>query len=91
MGLVNRVVPAADLRGESLALAQQIAANDSLAVCLTKRAIHQTLDTAGFRQALRNALEIDIQIETTATPESEAFNDILRKDGLKAALRNRGT
>lgn len=91
MGLVNRVVPAADLRSESLALAQQIAANDSLAVCLTKRAIHQTLDTAGFRQALRNALEIDIQIETTATPESEAFNDILRKDGLKAALRNRGT
>jgi len=91
MGLVNRVVPAAELRSESLALAQQIAANDSLAVRLTKRAIHQTLDIAGFRQSLRDALDIDIQIETTTTPESQAFNDILRKEGLKAALRRRGT
>ena len=91
MNLVNRVVPAAELRSASLALAQQIAANDSLAVRLTKKAIHQLLDTAGFRRSLRDALDADIQIETTTTPESEAFNDILRKEGLKAALRSRGT
>jgi enoyl-CoA hydratase len=90
MGLVNRVVPAADLQNEALALAKQVAANDALAVRLTKKAIHQSLETAGFRKALREALDIDVQIETTETPESTAFNDTLRKEGLKAALKTRG-
>jgi enoyl-CoA hydratase len=90
MGLVNRVVPAAYLERETLALARQVAANDALAVRLTKNAIHQTLDTAGFRKALRDALDIDVRIETTETPESVAFNDALRKEGLKAALKTRG-
>lgn len=86
IGLVNRVVPAAALETEALAMARQIAANDAFAVRLTKRAIHRSMDIAGMRQALREALDLDIEIETTETEESATFNDILREKGMKAAL-----
>jgi len=35
---------------------------------------------------LLQGLELDILIETTDTPESNEFNEILRKEGTKAAL-----
>ena len=86
MGLVNRVVPAANLLDEALALAQRIAANDANAVRMTKQAINRSLDIGGMRQAMRNALEIDVAIETSETAESREFNEILRRDGAKAAI-----
>jgi len=86
MGLVARVVPAADLAAEALALAQRIAANDAQAVRLTKQAINRSLDIGGMRQALYAALETDIAIETTETAESREFNEILKRDGAKAAI-----
>ena len=86
MGLVNRVVPAAALLEEAIAIAVRIAANDAQAVRLTKKAINRGLDIAGMRQALLAALEIDVEIETSETAESREFNEILRRDGAKAAI-----
>ena len=86
MGLVNRVVPAASLLDEALALAQRIAANDAQAVRLTKQAINRSLDIGGMRQALLAALETDVVIETNETAESREFNAILKRDGAKAAI-----
>ena len=86
MGLVNRVVPAAELLEEAFALGRRIAANDTLAVRLTKQAINRSLDIAGLREALAQALETDVKIETSETAESREFNAILRKDGAKAAV-----
>lgn len=86
MGLVNRIVDPEALLPESLALAKRIAANDALAVQLTKRAINCGAETGGLRRALEEALEVDMHIETTETPESREFNSIMRNDGLKAAL-----
>ncbi len=86
LGLVNRVVPAARLMDEALALARRVAANDRLAVKLTKLAINRSLEAAGMRQALLQALELDVVIETTETPESREFNAILKRDGAKAAI-----
>jgi hypothetical protein len=40
-----------------------------------------------LRQALDEALEVDIEIELTETAESMAFNSILEAEGPKAALR----
>ena len=86
MGLVNRVVPAAELFEEAFALGRRIAANDTLAVRLTKQAINRSLDLAGLREALAQALETDVKIETSETAESREFNAILRKEGAKAAV-----
>lgn len=86
IGLANRVVPLDELEAAAMDIARTIAANDALAVRLTRRAIRRTYETAGFRRALQAALEDDIEIETTDTPESLGFNAILEQDGLKAAL-----
>ncbi|MGH8167426.1 MAG: enoyl-CoA hydratase/isomerase family protein, partial [Woeseiaceae bacterium] len=89
MGLVNRVVAPEDLFEEAQAMAELIASNDSLAVQLTKKAIHRSMETAGFRRALEDALELDIQIEPTDTAESVAFHEMVEREGLKAALNYR--
>ena len=86
MGLVNRVVPAASLLDEAIALAKRVAANDAQAVRLTKRAINRSLDIGGMRQALLAALEIDVEIETHETAELREFNEIVQREGAKAAI-----
>lgn len=86
LGLVNRIVDPDALLTEAFALARSIAANDAFAVQLTKQAINRGAEIAGLRRALEEALEVDMRIETTETPESREFNAILEKDGLKAAL-----
>jgi enoyl-CoA hydratase len=86
MGLVNRVVSADRVIDEALALAGRIAANDTQAVRLTKKAINRSLDIGGMRQALLAALEIDVVVETSETVESREFNEILKRDGAKAAI-----
>ncbi len=86
IGLVNRVVPAAALLDEAVTLAKRIAANDAQAVRLTKRAINRSLDIGGMRQALLAALEINVEIETHETAESREFNEIVQREGAKAAI-----
>jgi enoyl-CoA hydratase len=86
MGLINRVVPTGRALDETLEIAQRIASNDSNAVRLTKQAINRSLEAAGFRQALSQALELNVTIETSETAESREFNAILKRDGAKAAI-----
>jgi enoyl-CoA hydratase len=86
VGLINRVVPAGRALDETLEIARRIAANDAVAVKLTKQAINRSLDIAGMRQALLQALELNVSIETSETAESREFNAILKRDGAKAAI-----
>ena len=65
IGLVNRVVDNDKLMDEALSVANELAANDAYAVAGTRRAIRRTLDHAGFRDAISEALEIDVGIEIT--------------------------
>ncbi len=86
LGLINRVVAGNKLYEEARLTASTIANNDQLAVKLTKQAINQSCETMGMRQALLQALELDVEIETTETPESKEFNKILHEQGTRAAL-----
>jgi enoyl-CoA hydratase len=86
MGLVNEVVAAEALIDAARARAERIATNDWLAVKLTKQAINRSLDIAGMREALRHALEFDVEIESTDTPEKREFDAIMKRDGARAAL-----
>jgi enoyl-CoA hydratase len=85
-GLVNRVVPVEGLLNEAKALALEIANNDQLAVKMTKKAINRTFEIAGMKEALQEALEFDVLVESTETEESRQFNEILNSKGTKAAL-----
>jgi len=86
MGLISSVVAADRLMDEALTVAQRIASNDPLAVRLTKQALNRSLDIAGLRAALAQALEIDVLIESTDSPEKREFEAVLKRDGAKAAL-----
>ncbi len=86
IGLVNQVVAEDEHLSAALTLANSAALLDCLAVTLTKQAIQRSYEIMGMRQALLQALETDVIIESTETPESRAFNEVLTQDGLKAAL-----
>ncbi len=51
LGMVNRVVPRADLEDATLALAQQIALRPSFALKLAKQAVNNVQDAAGRHAA----------------------------------------
>lgn len=86
LGLVNKVVKSEQLLVEAKKVARNIAGSDQLAVSITKQAINRSYEAMGMRQALLQGLELDVLIETSETPESKAFNEIMRKEGVKAAL-----
>jgi enoyl-CoA hydratase len=86
IGMINRVVPAADLDAAALALALHIAAIDPDLVKQTKRAINRAYEAQNMLPALEEALAIDLGIEGTGSPDKAQFMEIARRDGLKAAL-----
>ena len=86
MGLINRITAPENLRDEALTMAETIAANDRLSVEITKKAINRTMEIAGMREALLDGLEADVLLETSQSDEAKQFNEILDKEGLKAAL-----
>ena len=86
IGLVNRVVPQGDGLSTALSLGHRIGAMDDEAVRLTKRAINGCFDAQGLRDALKNNLEIAVEIESIETSSRQKFKEITARQGLKAAL-----
>ena len=56
-GLVNRVVPRAELEKETMALAQKIAERDPFALKFAKASVNETVDAQGFRAAMEGAFK----------------------------------
>lgn len=86
LGLVNHVVPDAEVLARAEAMARDIVAAAPASVLATKRAINRSYEIMGMRQALLQALEADILIESSGGPERAEFNRIRREQGLKAAI-----
>ena len=57
-GMVNRVVPLADLETATMDLARQIARMHPFALRQAKRAVNQTLDVQGFYAAIQSVFDI---------------------------------
>ena len=85
-GLVNRAVQEVNLVQRARELALEIARNDRLAVQISKQAINTAMEIGSMREALKHALELELAIETTETPASKEFDEILRTKGIRAAL-----
>jgi enoyl-CoA hydratase len=86
IGLINRVVPAGELDGATLALANEIAKNEPFVIQTTKRALNRAWDVAGFRAAMTANTELDVMIETANLPARDEFRRITQEEGLKAAI-----
>ena len=83
---MNRVVPRDELDDATLALANEIAKNESFVIQTTKRAVNRAWDVAGFRAALAANTELDVMIETANLPARDEFRSITNEQGLKAAI-----
>ncbi|MEP7029358.1 MAG: enoyl-CoA hydratase/isomerase family protein [Pseudolabrys sp.] len=86
IGLVNRLVPSAEVEATAMALARHIAVIDPKLVQETKRAINRQFEIMGLTKALEEALEIDLGIEGEGSDDKKRFMEIARKDGLRAAI-----
>lgn len=89
LGLVNRVVPLADLEHEARIVARKLSHVPALSLKLNKKAINAVWEQAGLRQALAlNAALVGI-IHTTDVPEWQRFREIQEKHGFRAFLEAR--
>jgi enoyl-CoA hydratase len=58
LGMVNRVVPAAELDDAAMAMARRIAAKPGFALKLAKESVNQTLEAQGQYTAMRAAFSL---------------------------------
>jgi enoyl-CoA hydratase len=86
LGIVNHVVPDGEEFDRARAIARAMANAATAAVRMTKLAINRSFDAMGLREALAQALELDIYIESAAGPERAEFDRIRREQGLNAAI-----
>jgi enoyl-CoA hydratase/carnithine racemase len=86
-GMVNRVVPRADLDAAAMKFARRMALMAPEALAATKLAINRGADAAGFRNAIRAGLDVLAPLYAATTEVGKQFDEIREKDGLVAALR----
>ena len=85
-GIVNEVVEEGEVMQRGIALAREVALMDPDSVRMTKQAINQTYEFMGLGKALRMGADTSVKIETLETDLRKQFNQVLRSEGLKAAL-----
>ena len=81
IGLVNRVVPRERLEEETMALAVSLSVVDPGAMQLTKRAVNQAWERAGFREALTAGVELGGMIESERVPGTRGVRANRRRAG----------
>ncbi|MBI2206124.1 MAG: enoyl-CoA hydratase/isomerase family protein [Candidatus Rokubacteria bacterium] len=86
-GMVNRVVPRAELQAATMKFARRLALVSPEALAGTKLAINRGADAAGFRNAIRAGLDVVAPLYAATTDVGTKFDEIREKDGLGAALR----
>ena len=86
IGLINRVVPAAEVEAVAMAMARHIAVIDPNLVQQTKRAINRQFEIMGLTEALDEALDIDLSIEGDGSADKKRFMEIARSEGMRAAI-----
>ena len=84
IGLVNRVVPLDQLAAEVDALAGTLARVEPDVMAPTKLMLNRAMEAAGFLAAVEAGLDLQSFVNTSET--ARAFDEIVRRDGLKAAL-----
>lgn len=86
-GMVNRVVPAAELTDATFRYATRLALIAPEALVATKLSINRGADAGGFRNAMMAGLDIVAPLYAAATEVGLQFAEITRSQGLGAALK----
>jgi enoyl-CoA hydratase len=86
-GMVNRVVPRAQLQDATMKFARRMALMAPESLMATKLAINRGADAAGFRNAIRAGLDVLAPLYAATTEVGKKFDEIREKEGLGAALK----
>jgi enoyl-CoA hydratase len=84
LGMVNQVVPRADLAAAALATAQKIATRPAFALKLAKAAVNGAVDAMGQPEALRHAFALH---QLCHAHNRDQFGGIVDPSGLPAAVK----
>ncbi len=87
LGMVNRIVPVAELAAASLRWAKRLSLISPEALYAAKRAVNRTADAAGFRTALYAGLDVVGPLYATKTEFGVKFRDMVAAEGVPAAVR----
>ena len=87
LGMVNRIVPLAELPEASLRYAKRLSLISPEALYATKRAINRGADAAGFRTAIYAGLDIVGPLYATQTEFGVKFREMVAAEGVPAAVR----
>src|SRR3984957_3935933 len=87
LGMVNRVVPPAELAAATLKLARRLALVAPEALAATKLAINRGADAAGFRNAMQAGIDVVAPLYAAQTEVATQFRERARRDGLPAAVK----
>ena len=87
LGMINRVVPLADLHKETMKFARRMALISPEALYAAKIAISRGAEAAGFRSAMQAGVDMMAPLYAAHTQVQKEFVEITRKDGLRAALK----
>jgi len=86
-GMVNRVVPRAQLEAATLKWARRLALISPEALMGTKLATRRGAEAAGFRNAMLAGLDVLAPLYAARTEVGMKFDEIREKEGLGAALK----
>lgn len=86
-GMINRLVPLAELPSASLKYAKRLSLISPEALYATKRAVNRVGDAAGFRTALYAGLDVVGPLYATTTELGAQFREIAATEGVPAAVR----
>lgn len=89
LGLVNRVVPAAELMTAARALAERLAKVPPHALQMKKRSLRLAYDIMGVSTVVRQHALADSLVIGAKSPEQKRLLDILAKEGMRAFLESR--
>src|SRR3954468_1968142 len=87
LGMINCVVPLAELPEASLRYAKRLSLISPEALYATKRAVNRGADAAGFRTALYAGLDVVGPLYATDTELGRKFREIVAAEGVPAAVR----
>src|SRR4029078_7189013 len=82
----NGVVPADELSAEVDRWADRLARTPPEVMGPTKRMLNRAMDAAGFRLAGEAGLDRGASVNGADTPAQREWDEIVRRNGLKAAL-----
>jgi enoyl-CoA hydratase len=86
-GMINKIVPAAELREATLKYARRMTLISPEALVATKLSINRGADVAGFHNAMLAGLDVVAPLYAAKTEAGMTFKKMTREEGLNTALK----